>query len=158
MSDSLLQRFEALEQRVKHLEDIQAIQKIISSYGPAVDGLDGEALAAMWAADGTYDFGIGDPLRGRENVAKLIELDSHKSYVTVGCAHVLSSPRIEISGDKAVAVNYSQVFVRSENGWRADRTGANRWEFVRTVNGWQVSSRSNSLLNGTAAARTLLQR
>lgn len=154
----LSERFEALERRVQELEDILAIQKLISSYGPAVDGLDGAALAEMWAEDGMYDFGIGEPLRGREAVAKLIDLDSHKTYIAAGCAHVLSAPRIAIDGDRASAVNYSQVFVKDEHGWRADRTGANRWELVRTGQGWKVASRTNGLLDGREAAGTLLRR
>lgn len=154
--NDLEQRLEALENRIRELEDVQAIQQLIASYGPAVDGLDGAALAHMWADEGTYDFGIGEPLRGRDNVASLIELDSHRTYVAAGCAHVLSTPRIAVDGDTAVAVNYSQVFVKDENGWRADRTGANRWELVRTAEGWKVSSRSNRLLDGTKAARDLL--
>jgi len=155
--DNLLQRLEALENRVRELEDTLAIQKLIASYGPAVDGLDGEALLEMWTEDGSYDFGIGDPLKGRENVARLIELDSHRAYVSAGSAHVLSSPRITIEGDTAIAVNYSQVFVKDDTGWRADRTGANRWELARTAEGWKVKSRTNSLLNGNAVARELLR-
>jgi len=154
----LSERFEALERRVQELEDILAIQKLISSYGPAVDGLDATALAEMWAGDGTYDFGIGEPLRGRDNVAKLIDLDSHKTYIAAGCAHVLSAPRIAVDGDRACAVNYSQVFVKDEHGWRADRTGANRWELIRTEQGWKIASRTNSLLDGREGARTLLRR
>jgi len=156
--DALLKRLEALESRVRELEDTLAIQKLIASYGPAVDGLDGEALLNMWGEDGSYDFGIGDPLKGRENVARLIDLDSHRAYVSAGSAHVLSVPRITIDGATATAVNYSQVFVKDENGWRADRTGANRWELIRTAEGWKVKSRTNSLLNGNAAARELLRR
>lgn len=155
--NELLQRLEALERRVNELEDTLAIQQLIASYGPAVDGLDSPALAEMWADDGTYDFGIGEPLRGREAVAGLIDLDSHRTYIAAGCAHVLSTPRITIDGDTAVAINYSQVFVKGENGWHADRTGANRWELVRTPEGWKVWSRSNRLLDGTEAARGLLR-
>lgn len=154
----LLRRLEVLEARVRELEDILAIQRLIASYGPAVDGLDREALASLWTADGTYDFGIGDPLKGRLAVAGLVDLASHRTYVEAGCAHVLSAPSIRVDGDRAVAVNCSQVFVKDGNGWRADRTSANRWELVRMPEGWQVAARINRLLDGSEAARELLRR
>jgi hypothetical protein len=152
---------EDMERRIADLEDRLAILQLLASYGPAVDSLDRDGVAALWAADGRYDFG-GDPLNGREAVASLIDLDTHRSYVAKGSSHILSLPRIEIDGDRAVAVNYSQVFIRDPSapraGWHADRSSANRWELVKTADGWQVSARTNRLLDGTQPARDLLRR
>jgi uncharacterized protein (TIGR02246 family) len=145
----------ALEARIAALEDHIAILQLIASYGPAVDRLDREALAALWAEEGSYDFG-GEPLRGRDNVAALIDLPTHRAYVDVGSAHALTLPRVSISGDRAVAVNYSQVFISRGEEWRAARTAANRWDFVRTDEGWKVLRRTNRLMDGSAAARELL--
>ncbi len=150
-------RLDALERKLAELDDRLAIFDLIASYGPAVDGLDRDGVAALWSQEGSYDFGTG-PLEGREAVANLIDLDTHRAYVAAGSAHVLSLPRIEIEGDRAVAVNYSQVFVRDGNGWRADRTCANRWELVRAGAGWQVARRTNRLLDGSPEARDLLLR
>ncbi|MBO6718451.1 MAG: nuclear transport factor 2 family protein [Rhizobiaceae bacterium] len=148
-------RIAQLESRISLLEDRLAILDLIASYGPAVDGMDGGALAAMWGENGSYDFG-GDPLVGRENVAALIDLDTHRAYVSAGSAHVLSNPRITLEGDRAVVVNYSQVFTKAGDGWRTDRTCANRWELRRTADGWKVESRTNRLLDGSEEARLLL--
>ena len=150
-------RITQLEKRLTALEDRLAILNLIASYGPAVDSVDGDAVAAMWNENGSYDFG-GDPLIGRDNVAALIDLDTHRAYVSAGSAHVLSNPSITLSGDRAIAVNYSQVFVKAGDGWRADRTCANRWELTRTAGGWKVESRTNRLLDGSEPARQLLSR
>lgn len=151
------ERLGALERRVAELEDKLAIMQLIAAYGPAVDGMDRDGVAALWAADGSYDFG-GAPLEGREGVAALIDLDTHRAYVAQGSSHMLSAPRITLEGDRAVAVNYSQVFIKDGAGWRADRTSANRWDLVRTTEGWQVEKRTNRLLDGSQPARDLLRR
>ena len=152
---------EDLERRIATLEDRLAILQLVASYGPAVDSLDRDGVGALWARDGRYDFG-GDPLEGRQAVASLIDLETHRSYVGNGSSHILSLPRISIDGDRAVVVNYSQVFIRDPAapgaGWHADRCSANRWELVRTAEGWQVTARTNRLLDGSQPARDLLRR
>lgn len=153
----IAERLAALEAKVALLDDHLAILQLIASYGPAVDGLDRDGVAALWTEDGAYDFG-GAPLVGRQAVADLIDLDTHRAYVAQGSAHALTVPRVTVSGDRAVAVNYSQVFIKDGPGWRADRTSANRWDLVRTAEGWRVEKRTNRLLDGTAPARDLLQR
>jgi hypothetical protein len=146
---------EALERRLAALEDQMAILQLLAAYGPAVDGLDRDGVAALFAEDGSYDFG-SEPLRGRGAVATLIDLPSHRAYVKAGAAHTLTLPRIEVEGNRAVAINYSQVFVKAGGQWRADRTSANRWELARTAEGWKVKRRVNRLLDGSPGAREVL--
>lgn len=157
MDRETAERLGALEAKVGELTDRLEIMQLIASYGPAVDSMDREAIASLWAEDGSYDFG-GEPLQGRDAVAALVDLDTHKAYVAAGSSHVLSAPRIAIDGDRAVAVNCSQVFVRDGAGWRADRTSANRWDLVRTAHGWRVARRVNRLLDGSQPARDLYRR
>ena len=149
------EKFGELERRIAELEDRLTILDLIASYGPAVDSVDRDAVAALWAENGSYDFG-GDPLVGRDNVAALVDLDTHRAYVDAGSAHALTIPRITLKGDRAVAVNYSQVFVKAETGWRAERTSANRWDLIRTAEGWKVENRTNRLLDGSQQPRDLL--
>jgi hypothetical protein len=151
------ERLATLERRLQEVEDRLAIMQLIASYGPAVDGLDRDGVAAIWAEDGSYDYG-GTPLEGRDGVAALIDLDTHRAYVGAGSSHVLSLPRIALDENRATVVNYSQVFIKDGASWRADRTSANRWELLKTPEGWQVLTRTNRLLDGSPAARELLQR
>lgn len=150
-------RLRQLEAKVAQLTDYMAILQLVASYGPAVDSLDRDGILALWAENGGYDFGSA-PLVGREAVANLIDLETHRAYVGAGSAHTLSLPRIDIDGGRAVAVNYSQVFVKDGNGWRVERTSANRWDLVRTRGGWQVEQRTNRPLDGSQPPRDLLRR
>ena len=67
-------------------------------------------------------------------------------------------PHINISGDTAVVTNYSQLVLRDPDtdGFRVWRTGVNRWELIRTADGWRATFRANRQLDGTAEARDLL--
>lgn len=141
-----------LESRLRAVEDRLAIQDLISRYGPAVDSGDELAVSDLWGSDGWYriDGSQLDP-----PVGALVHLQTHRDYLAAGCAHILSAPRIEINADVAVAVNHSCVLVRSEGLWQAVRVSANRWELVRTADGWRVHGRTARLLDGSPDARNL---
>jgi hypothetical protein len=83
----------------------------------------------------------------------MVEGAAHQGLLAEGVAHVMGLPRVTVDGDRAVAVNQSVVHRRGEV-WRV---AANRWELVRTPLGWQVASRVNRLLDGSAEARELLR-
>jgi len=55
-------------------------------------------------------------------------------------------PFIEISGDSATALCYSQVMVPEGDRWFAWRVAANLWELDRTDAGWKVTRRVNRLV------------
>lgn len=143
-----------IERRLRVLEDRAAIGELIARYGPAADAGDAEAVSALWATDGTYRF--DDTELDADGIRSLTDLPSHRDYMRRGCAHFLSAPRIEIDGDRAVAVTHSVVLVRAGECWVAERVSANRWEFTRTGDGWRVQDRRNRLLDGSAEARAVL--
>ena len=58
----------------------------------------------------------------------------------------------------AVATGYSNVFTKDDDYWRVERTSSNRWELVRTPDGWKVRYRLNRLLDGSAQNRDILAR
>lgn len=144
-----------LEDRIRALEDRFAIYDLIATYGPSVDSRSADATAALWDEEGWYDFG-GEPLMGAATVGTLVDSDTHVGYVSRGCAHVLGLPKVEIDGDRAIATNYSRVYLHQGDHWRVERAGVNRWELVRTEAGWKVAGRTNRLLDGSQDARSLL--
>lgn len=148
-------RFAALEARIKGLEDQLAIYQLLATYGPSVDSRSGDVTGSLWTEDGRYDYG-GEPLEGKDSVGALVNIQPHVSYVADGCAHVISMPHVTVEGDQAVATGYSRVYLNQGDHWRVERAGANRWELVRTANGWKVHNRVNRLLNGQAEAQGLL--
>lgn len=148
------ERLHELESRLQLAEDRLAIADLIASYGPAVDRRDGLATEELWASGGTYV--IGDEVVPFAELAAIVDRPGHLRYVNTGCSHFLSPARIDITGDTAVAVNYSMVVMHEGERWVVDRLSANRWELIRTADGWRVQQRANRTLTGVEEARTLL--
>lgn len=143
----------SIEERLQALEDRAEILDLIASYGPFADSGNGQAISRLWAEGGTYTFDA-TTLQHQE-LAGLVEFDTHKDFMAAGCAHVGTAPSVAIKGDTAVATNHSLVFARRGEPWTAERVSANRWELLRTQQGWRVSSRENRLLTGSQWAREL---
>ena len=77
---------------------------------------------------------------------------------------------MRVEGDRAVAISYLQILVPdrvgpvfevpnhgSSRGFHVHRVSANRWEFVRTEEGWKISRRTLRPLDGTGPARDILK-
>lgn len=141
--------------RLRALEDRAAIQALIVSYGPLADTGDAAGVAALWTADGVYAVGGMAEARGRDAIAALIDGPVHRALMAGGCAHALGPVAIDLGGDVAVARGYSVVFRCRNGAFEAWRVSANRWELVRTADGWRVKRRDNAPLDGAYAARAL---
>jgi ketosteroid isomerase-like protein len=148
----------ALTERVRKLEDHNAICRLVAGYGPAVDSGSGAAAAELWTEDGLFAAVPQLTMRGRADIEAMVHGAGHQSLIHNGCAHVLTVPHVEIDGDRATGRSYA-LNIR----WDADadrfwvaRVSANTWEWVRTPDGWRVSERINANLDGTAAHRDML--
>ncbi len=145
-----------LEARLQALEDREAIRELIARYGPMADSGDAAGVAALWAEDGSYAVhGFADAV-GHAEIAALIEGPYHQQLMADGCAHVLGPVAIDLAGDSATARGHSLVLRWTGSQFEVLRVAANRWELVRTQQGWRVARRENALLQGAAAARALL--
>jgi uncharacterized protein (TIGR02246 family) len=147
---------ERVAERLRALEDREAIRDLIARYGPLADCGDAAGVAALFAQDAVYAVGGMGEAHGREAIAALIEGPVHRALMADGCAHVLTSPAIDLAGDRATARCHSVVFRKEGEGWQAVRVSANRWELARAGKGWQVTRRDNRLLDGSDAAQALL--
>lgn len=150
-------RIDALERRLRDVEDQLAIYRLLAAYGPAVDSRTEAATAGLWTETGRYDYG-GAPLVGAQAIGDLVNVQPHVGYVERGCAHVIGMPFVAVEGDRATATGYSRVYLHDGDGWKVERTSANRWELERTQSGWKVANRVNRLLDGSPDGRELLSR
>ena len=75
-----------------------------------------------------------------------------------------------IDGDRAVVTSYLQILAAhptadeievpahgKSRGYRIHRVGANRWELVRTPQGWKIKRRTYRTLDGTEPALDILR-
>lgn len=156
-NDDLTARLDAIEASLRLAQDRWDLSQIIASYGPAVDSGSDQAAAKIWAEDGVYDT-FPTVLTGRAALGGMVRGELHQELIHAGAAHLQGIPHIEISGDTAVVTHYSQLVLKNpdEDTFRIWRTGVNRWEFVRTGDGWLATRRLNRQLDGSAEARDLL--
>ena len=151
-------RLTSLEQRVRQLEDLLAIHRLINTWGPAVDGDNPDAAAAIWTADGVLLSDMKQTrLDGPAAVARMVRDAGHQELVRAGSAHIQSFPLVAVDGDTAKAIGYSRVYRHTgDGGYEVWRVSANRWEFRRTPQGWRVSRRVNQAIDGGPKAREVL--
>jgi hypothetical protein len=148
-------RIDALERRLRRLEDERAIERMIASYGPLVDAGAADATAELWAIDGTYD--VEDwPMRSRDDVAAMVRSDAHQKLISRGCCHFLGPVVATVDGDTAVAVCESALFVKDTKGFHVYRAGANHFRLHRRDGRWQIVHRTTRALDGGTEARELL--
>jgi hypothetical protein len=147
-----------LAAKVQALEDQLEIMQLVAQYGPAVDSGSGEAAAALWTDEGTFDAVPHLKMRGRDDITGMVHGAGHQSLIHNGCGHVLTVPHIVVDGNQATGRSYA-LNIR----WDADadrfwvaRVSANTWRWVRTPQGWRIAERINANLDGTTEHRTML--
>lgn len=148
----------ALVARIRALEDQVEIMQLVAQYGPAVDSGSGEAAAALWTGDGTFDAVPHLRMRGRDDIAAMVSGEGHQSLINNGCGHVLTVPHVVVDGDQAAGRSYALNIRWDASAGRfwVARVSANTWRWERTPQGWRIGERINASLDGTAAHRDML--
>jgi ketosteroid isomerase-like protein len=159
----------SVEDRLRALEDCQAIYQTVCGYGYAVDGLNAAAVGSCYVDDGVYAVGDIGAFQGRAAIEAITRDPGHLALVAAGCAHISTLPYVVIDGDRAVAtchtmvnmhgVNMHGVNVHGDNGFFIGRLSASRIELARQDDGaWKIVHRQNYMLNGDPAGSALLGR
>jgi SnoaL-like domain len=157
-----------LEDRIRAIEDRLEIYNLIASHPPSADTGGRDHIAASWVDDGVFD--RGEPLRGRSAIAEQVMSHEHQAAIARGLAHFTGLPHVAVKGDTAIVTSYLAILVPqtqgdpvevpnhgSSKGFRVHRLTANRWELVRTREGWKVKHRSLRPLDGSEPARKILR-
>jgi SnoaL-like domain len=161
----------SLEDRIRAIEDRLEIYNLIASHPPSADTGGSEHIAACWVEDGVFDRGetLSSP-RGRDTIARQVQNAEHQAAIAGGLAHFTGLPHVAIDRDTAVVTSYLQILVPqtqgdpvavpnhgSSKGFRVHRMTANRWELVRTAQGWKFKQRTLRQLDGSEPARKILR-
>src|SRR5271154_895652 len=159
-----------LEERIRLIEDRLEIYNLIASHPPSADTGASDYTASVWTEDGVFDRGAEFPApTGRAAIAGGSSSPEHHRAIEQGIAHFAGLPYVRISGDTAFAISYLQILVPdgvgalfdvpnhgSSRGFHVHRVSANRWEFIRTEEGWKIKRRTLHPLDGTEPAREIL--
>lgn len=156
MSTDVTARLEALEGRLRHLEDEREILHLITGYGPLVDAGASDEVAALWTEDGVYD--VDEVYLGsQEDIRAMVRSSGHQGWIRGGCAHFVGPARVTIDGDEAVAICHSLMVVNTEDGFVVRRATANHWQLRRTPEGWRATIRTSRVLDGRTESPALLE-
>ena len=130
---------EALQARVRYLEDESAITRLIMSYGPAADAGLTSFAGHLWLEDGVYDWDAeGDAHLGSAAVDAMLQGDNHQGLIARGVAHFAGPLLIDLDGDRATALNYSLIMRREQD--RHYRLARERGPMGRRARGFAVAS------------------
>ena len=161
---------DALEDRLRAVEDRLAIYQLIASHPPAADTGSGAYYRDAFVENGVMDLGGGKRADGNAAIAGMVATPEHRTAIEGGLCHFAGLPRVTITGDTAVAISYLQIVTPNRgappvevaghgttSGFRIHRAGANRWDLKRTAQGWKVVKRSLRPLDGSQEAQDLLK-
>jgi hypothetical protein len=150
------ERLQALERKVRELEDTLDVLRVVASYGPSVDGGAVDEAGRLWTDDCIYDSdNAAEPLRGRHAIE---ELSARVGQLPIGVAHFLNLPIVVVDGDRATVTGHSNTYHQEDGEYVVARVSSNRWELERVDGRWQVRRRVNRVLDGNQEARDLLAR
>jgi len=91
----------SLEQRIQVLEDIESIRKLKAAYCAACDDdHNGDAVAALFVADGTWGAVGSEPERGVDEIAAFMFGVRERGQMKRS-AHQVFNPVIDVDGDSA---------------------------------------------------------
>ncbi len=148
-------RLPDLEQRLERIENERAIERLIASYGPLVDAGQADAVADLWAEDGSYDV-EGWSMANRGEVAAMVRSEAHQGLIGAGSAHFLGPAVVTVDGEDAVAVCESLLVVRHGDKHLVARAGVNHFRLRYLQQRWQITSRVTRALDGNSTAHRLL--
>jgi SnoaL-like domain len=160
-----------LDERIRLIEDRLEIYNLIASHPPSADTGASDYVRSVWTEDGVFDRGAEFPApAGRAAIAGAGSNPEHHRAIEEGIAHFAGLPYVRVTGDTAFAISYLQILVPDRvgpifevpnhgatRGFHVHRVSANRWDFVRTAEGWRIKRRRLRSLDGSAPAREILQ-
>jgi len=138
--------FEALAAKVKHMEDVQAIQDLLIAYGRALDSRDFKAYAALFSKDGSWSGGMGTVNGGPQAIYDFMTSrigGGRGGPPTIGWGstyHIMSSFKIDVKGDSGTASS-RWAFVTAARGPGIQVAGRYEDTLVREDGVWKFKSR-----------------
>jgi ketosteroid isomerase-like protein len=135
---------QSLEERLRRLEDILAIQQLFIDYGLALDAGDLDRYAQLFAIQGTVNLGPIGRATGRSEIQALM---AQALEGLVGSSfHIVSSPQINLNGNVATSQVMWTVIHRDKNGQpQVTMIGKHHDELIRENGEWKIQTRKGTV-------------
>jgi SnoaL-like domain len=159
-----------IEERLRAIEDRLEIYNLIASHPPSADTGAKPYIESIFTEDAVLDLGGAKIAAGSSAISEMSQRPAHQDAIKAGLAHFAGLPHVTIDGDRAVVTSYLQIITPHptadetevpahgvSRGHRIHRVGANRWELVRTPQGWKIKRRAFRTLDGSPAALDILR-
>ena len=135
---------QSLDERLRRLEDILAIQQLFIDYGLALDAGDLDRYAQLFAIQGTVNLGPIGRATGRSEIQALM---AQTLEGLVGSSfHIVSSPQINVRGYRAISQVMWTVIHRDKNGQpQVTMIGKHHDELIRENGEWKIQTRKGTV-------------
>ena len=134
---------DAVEARLRKVEDVEAIRSLLVDYGRALDRRDFQAYGALFAENGSWKGGMGTAT-GPDAIAKMVAAGFERMSPSLyeNSNHVMSSFDIDVDGDTATAWSrWTWVVVGTNGKPQPERAGHYEDTLVRESGEWKFQSR-----------------
>lgn len=143
-----------LLQRLQAVEDHLAILNLLAGSALSSDAPSENYWQSLYADAATMDRGAGQAALSRDDMMAVVRGPEQERASAHGMAHLGALPHVVIAGEQAVATGYLLIVVPDGAAPPVALPGkgtagqlalyqltVNRWDFIRTSTGWQVSQR-----------------
>jgi ketosteroid isomerase-like protein len=138
------------DDRLRDLEDKQAIAEVLYAYCASLDRMDLDALASLFTADCVVDYGPEARLQSRG--AERLRHDLARMWRWARTSHHLSNVMVTLDGDgeHAGATSYVIAWHERPDGSTATMMGQYQDRLVREEGQWRISRRRQVLTGNDA--------
>jgi ketosteroid isomerase-like protein len=156
--------------RITATEDRLEILNLLAGSAFSSDVASAAYWKKMFTDDAVFDRGQGLQDKGRTDILKIVNDPSQKEASKAGMTHLAMLPHITLKGDSAVATGYLLIVMPDSaashvklagkgvsSGFSIFQVTTNRWQLVRTADGWKVSKRTVRPLSSDDS-HTILER
>jgi hypothetical protein len=144
-----------LHARITATEDRLEILNLLAGSAISSDVASEAYWAKMFTQDAVFDRGQGRQDKGRDEILKIINDPNQKEAIKAGMTHLPMLPHITLNGDSAIATGYLLIVMPDSAASHVKLAGkgvspgfsiyqltVNKWQLVRTTEGWKVSQRT----------------
>ena len=144
-----------LRARITATEDRLEILNLLAGSAFSSDVASEAYWKKIFTEDAVFDRGQGLQDKGQAEILKIVNNPSQNEAIKSGMTHLAMLPHITLNGDSAVATGYLLIVMPDtaashvklpgkgvSSGFSIYQLTVNRWQLVRTTDGWKVSQRT----------------